>query len=539
MSDQFFSYVSTKAGADPVKTVFLFAPDDQATTLGDVEAFARESGWVDQVERDADVLVAPIAPNGWAAEKPDLPLALYKAHRNDFRAPSGVSIPGRDGIVWTWEVLIELVGYAEGATFAGNFQIGHPGFAAASVLVDGAPNDFRAADQAADRWLVPQATAFDLRNRDVPISMWLMGDAPATDVVAYLRGVDGLDQTVAEQNLGVTTTILRSSKNPARQLRLAPGISGADPRAAQMGMDELFETVVRWKNSPCGTLTPHISKRAFASDGTYRHHELVSGGNGYHYAVYLPKGMSREDVRGLPLVVSIHGRGEPTWIFCQKNGWEDLADQTLEFVVMLPDSPYNLWVYDRDADALRAMVRQTVGDYGLDAGRVYLTGFSNGGLFTSQMATSHPTEFAAASPWNSPGLRAALASGLGTFEFAPAFATAGVQMPFWICAGDFDNKAPAPTEADLAPVLAANGCEAGTSELWGAEHYPAEQGFAQGDRFHTQVWRNAEGKVRVGLTVMHNMPHGAIPDESRAAWAFLRQFRRAADGSLADGGARA
>ena len=107
---QFYSYVSTRAGADPVKTVFLFVPNDQAGTLASVEAFARESGWLDQVERDADVLVAPLAPRGWEAERSDLPLALYRACRNDFKAPSGVSIPGRDGVVWTWEVMIQLVG---------------------------------------------------------------------------------------------------------------------------------------------------------------------------------------------------------------------------------------------------------------------------------------------------------------------------------------------------------------------------------------------------------------------------------------------
>ena len=531
---QFYSYVSTRAGADPVKTVFLFVPNDQAGTLASVEAFARESGWLDQVERDADVLVAPLAPRGWEAERSDLPLALYRACRNDFKAPSGVSIPGRDGVVWTWEVMIQLVGYAQGATFAGNFQLAHPGFAAASVLVDGVPNDFSVADAPADRWLVPNATGYDLANRDVPVAMWLMGGAATEGTEAYLRDVSQLDGCRVTDDLGVTTTIRYNRRNPAQQLRLTPGVTGTDPRVAQLAMGELFETVVRWKNSPSGTLTPHISKRDFATDGTYRHHELSMGENSYHYAVYLPKGMDEKDVRGLPLVVSVHGRGEPTWIFCQKNGWEDLADQTREFVVMLPDSPFNLWVYDRDVQALLAVVRATVGEYGLDAGRVYLTGFSNGALFTNQIATSHPAAFAGASPWNSPGLRAARASGLGSFEYDPRFMSAGVELPFWICAGDSDNKAPVPVETDLISLIVANGCVGCAPRPLGTEHYAPERGFEQGERFRTRVFRNGQGRPRICLTIMRNMPHGAIPDQARAAWNFLGRFRRGADGALVE-----
>ena len=44
----------------------------------------------------------------------------------------------------------------------------------------------------------------------------------------------------------------------------------------------------------------------------------------------------------------------------------------------------------------------------------------------------------------------------------------------------------------------------------------------------SQVWLDGTGTPRVAMTVMRDMPHGAIPDESRSAWELLRRYRRPA-----------
>ena len=88
----------------------------------------------------------------------------------------------------------------------------------------------------------------------------------------------------------------------------------------------------------------------------------------------------------------------------------------------------------------------------------------------------------------------------------------------------------------LGPVLKANGCTAPESEEEGSfrpdavrdgqNYYTQEKGYQSGDRLYTRLYTAADGTPRVGYTVMKNMPHGAIPDESRAAWDFLRHFSR-------------
>ena len=65
-------------------------------------------------------------------------------------------------------------------------------------------------------------------------------------------------------------------------------------------------------------------------------------------------------------------------------------------------------------------------------------------------------------------------------------------------------------------------------------YYTTSQGYLQGDRFKTLVYHGPDGLPRVAFTIMKNMPHGAIPEQSRAAWEFLRHFRRPAGSRRVD-----
>lgn len=244
--------------------------------------------------------------------------------------------------------------------------------------------------------------------------------------------------------------------------------------------------------------------------------------------MHLPRGLRREDARGLALVLSIHGRGEPAWLFCDKNGWEDLSDETREFAVALPDSPGNIWDATRDAEALEAIVDDALATYGLDGTRVYATGFSNGAAYTWQQATTRPWLFAAASPSNCPMPADIIAAGMGSYVWSERILELGYELPLWVYAGDADAKAPFdPSCAGLA--CAANGCSADAGETVDAnEAYRRRDGYREGGRLATTLYRNGVGSVRVGVTIVRDMPHGAIADEARAAWHFMRRFRRTA-----------
>lgn len=525
-----FRYLSTKASVDPVKTLIVLPPEAQARTIEEVEEFAKSSGWVCQAERDAAALMVPVAKDGWAALGHDLPYGLYQEYRHSFMA-SKSAIEGRGGAVWMWETLIYVVGYEEGARLAAESMFARPGFAAATVLIDGVTDKFELLDEPSSHWLVENPSDYDLNNRDIPVACWLMGSDSGTD--AFVRALRSVDNATAERTAsygGHETVVFEDSSHPVHQIRITPGLTGSDPAIAQLAMDEFFDTIIRWKNGPDGSLKMHITKEAFYADGTYEHGSVDCDDVEYHYAVYLPKGMTREEARGLPLVFSVHGRGEPTWIFCQKNGWEELADDTREFVVVLPDSPGNTWNVNRDANAFELITTQVLRDYGLDPERVYLTGFSNGAVFTFQMATYRPQLFAAASPWNGPASTGALkVSGFGDFILCESFSGSGYEMPLWVYYGDSDNKVAAEKTETFLAISAANGCSFEPMATWdGTNHYCEDAGYVEGGRFTTELYANDQGTIMVGYTLIKNMPHGAIADEALATWEFVKQFRRPA-----------
>lgn len=57
----FYMYVSTRACYDPAKTIFVFAPGEEAGELALAERFAVRSGWQALAEYDGAVLILPLA----------------------------------------------------------------------------------------------------------------------------------------------------------------------------------------------------------------------------------------------------------------------------------------------------------------------------------------------------------------------------------------------------------------------------------------------------------------------------------------------
>ena len=503
---EYWSYVSTRACADPVRTVVLCVPDRAVRSAAEIGAFAHESGWIDEIENDGGVILAPIAPDGWANAPADLAREVYLEARRKLVAPARMSIPGRAGGLWAWEPLISLVGYGDGAEHAGNVMVAHPSFAASYVLVDGKPSSLAAGDEPSDHWFVAQPSeSYRALNCEVPVAAWLMGSACDDELAGYLRAANG----------------------PEWSLRVSPELGGADPCIARRALRDFICHVVRWKSGPDGQLSWRQSRQEFYLGDRFDHRVVEIGYTSYHYALHIPCGMTREEAWGLPLVISIHGRGEPSYLYADKNGWEDLADETRAFMVAVPDSPYNVWCAERDDEVLERLIDDVASAYGCDRTRVYATGFSNGGAYICQQATTHPWLFAAVSPWNAPAAEVVAASGLGAYFYHPDFVAGDYELPFWICTGDSDDKGVTDRTSDLAYVLPPNGCaEQEPQVLDGSNRYTADAGYPEGDRLVSRVYANADGSPRVGLTVARDMPHGAIVDETRAAWAFMSRFRR-------------
>lgn len=103
---ELYCHISTKAGFDPVKTLYVCAPGADAASYEAAARFAQASGWREIAEQDGAVLVLPIVPYGWRAEDAGLLMEIYRGTRGSFPTQSGKSLYGRGGYLWCWETLI-------------------------------------------------------------------------------------------------------------------------------------------------------------------------------------------------------------------------------------------------------------------------------------------------------------------------------------------------------------------------------------------------------------------------------------------------
>ncbi len=517
-----YYYISSKAGCDPCKTIYLCAPGSVAT-IEAAKEFAIKSGWQAMAEEQEAILVVPVPVNGWNAEPASLLMDIYNETKNSFKTRSGEAIWGRMGSLWCWETILYLAGYEDGATFAGNVLVSNPNMFAGVALVNGVPSDYSKADAPSSHWMVKTVSDdYYVKNRELPVHLWLFAE---NDEVVQ-EAVDYFGSSC-------------SKENPAEQVRLFEGkYSSEDTMLSRMIFEECFHHVIRWKNSPDGLLTMVDSKKEFYANPRFIRHTAVAGEHSYDYFVHLPEGKNAKQVKGFPLLFTIHGRGEPVWMFMTKNGWDIMADETQEFVVVSIDSPGNIWFVKRDNLIFERIVEQMLKQYQIDGTRVYLTGFSNGAIITREMAYYRPHLFAAIAPSNGPGfdtrsmqlkddIRPPKEPDREVYQVMEEFERSGWEMPCAFFYGDNDPAANPQDNSVLELMLRVNGCEERVVETYTKDNYfTPERGYQEGDRFQTEVYSREDQIPRVCVTVMKNMPHGAIVEEARFTWEFMKRFRR-------------
>jgi predicted peptidase len=122
-----------------------------------------------------------------------------------------------------------------------------------------------------------------------------------------------------------------------------------------------------------------------------------------NYLLFLPR-ETRAQVRGkYPLIVSLHGIGESgSYLPKLKNDglpkYLD-GDNSFPFIVVSPQCPSTTeWYYDRTDTLVYKMLDEVIVRYPVDTNRIYLTGYSMGGIGTLDLAIRYPYRFAAILP---------------------------------------------------------------------------------------------------------------------------------------------
>lgn len=494
-----YSYVSCRADYSPAKTFMILPPSEQVNNLKEAEEFASATGWQMLAEYEEAVLLVYVPEDGYKGLSLSLPGEILQEKRNDFDSLNGRSLSQRGGKLWCWESMVYLAGYEDGAEYGGNCLIAEPGRFAAAALIGGAPSDFSKGNELSIHpFLKDVSEDYKTVNHDIESRIWLYTD----------------DAEKAER------TGEYFSRDGELQVKSLP--EKYDLLLSAEILKGLFNKVIRWKDGPDGTVYDISSREEFYHGGEFIQESITVGITDYPVAVHLPKGKSCEEVQGLALVILLHGRGEPAWLFAAKNGWDELSDTTGEFVLAIPDSPGNIWHPERDRDAFPAMIELLCSKYRLDRGRVYLTGFSNGAMMTREAGSIYPELFAALAPWNGP---VHLKKEFDNPVFFSKLRDEGYRMPVWIAVGDKDPAASTDSlKEQLEYMLSANDCIMTEAD----NKYGYEPGeIKHHGRFETAIFaRKDGGEPLVYVTIMKDMPHGAIREESRVCYEFMRRFRR-------------
>lgn len=112
--------------------------------------------------------------------------------------------------------------------------------------------------------------------------------------------------------------------------------------------------------------------------------------------VHIPENMPAK----APLVISCHGMNQDPNYQCYTNSkWTAVAD-TAKFAMVFPQGNGNSWDIGGEGDIkfMRALIEHMKEKYDINPCRVYLSGFSMGGMFTYHCANNAPELFAAFVP---------------------------------------------------------------------------------------------------------------------------------------------
>jgi len=159
-----------------------------------------------------------------------------------------------------------------------------------------------------------------------------------------------------------------------------------------------------------GACTGSLSSTNIKGPSTYKQRmDLVTGGYQRSYRVHIPSGY--DGLTSLPLVVVIHGAFDTARGIEKISGFSQIADRET-FIVLYPEGIGILGYLQHwnaghccgkaaneridDVGYLVEAIEDVCMRLTVDRSRVYMVGFSNGGMMTYRFAAEHPDKLAAA-----------------------------------------------------------------------------------------------------------------------------------------------
>lgn len=213
------------------------------------------------------------------------------------------------------------------------------------------------------------------------------------------------------------------------------------------------------------------------------------------------------------LVIACHGANQDAnFHSTQNSAWIEVADRE-KFVVVFPNGENHFWDIsgNKDIDFVLAIIKEMESRYGINTNRVYMTGFSMGGMFTYHCANRIADRIAAFVP-------------VSGYPMGEKIAASSRPVPILHCHGTGDDVC---VFSGVQPTLDAwikrNGCSTTPKTM---RPYPAGNPNVNTTRTD---WLDGENGVEVSLLAFDGKGHWQCEDKTFArvsdeGWAFMKRW---------------
>lgn len=265
--------------------------------------------------------------------------------------------------------------------------------------------------------------------------------------------------------------------------------------------------------------------------------------NGNKVFAWIPEGLP---VGSVPMVLAMNCTNGTPEAEVKTNGWDVLCAEE-GFIVIAPE--YRDDASYEETDYLRSVIEQAAGKYPIDPGRIYATGFSNGGAAAIALASEYPEVIAgiSAAGWlvemrNTQGLPTPFQVLKGTDEFTVRNKQGDMELM------EDEKKA-------LGTLFERNRMPAGETDYhavpyWGYRpdrqesiwpeyrdyQYHGGNGIPQGN-VEWQIsdyFREGYEAPFAQLVLIEGAQHTPHDYHARIAWDFFSRFSRNEDGTIAE-----
>ena len=221
--------------------------------------------------------------------------------------------------------------------------------------------------------------------------------------------------------------------------------------------------------------------------------------------VYAPKNIEKNR----PLIIQMHGMNQDAPYQQNAAKWEPIAD-TARFVVVFPNGQNKAWDIsgDKDLNFIKAIINEMHNKYGIDKNRVYVSGFSMGGMMSYHVANKMGDQIAAIAP----------VSGGGS-PSSPKRA-----MPIMHTHGTTDDVVNYNSTVNTLKSWVSNQKCSSSSKV--TKPYPASR---PGSAASLEVWSGCKDNVEVRLLTIAGKGHWYSMDEASVntsveIWNFVKNY---------------